>query len=105
MSDEQAQFWQSVLTRTHRQFIQAVRDGRGDRLAENPEIFSGLVWSGEQALGLGLVDGLASVRQVAEERVGVSRLVNFTPTPSPWKQISREIGVQLQALLLSPALH
>ncbi len=89
MSDQQAAFWQSVLAQTHQQFIQAVKDGRGDRLADDPEIFSGLVWSGEQAVDLGLIDGLASMRQVAEEQVGVSRLMDFTPEPSPWKQISR----------------
>ncbi len=105
MSDRQADFWQSVLTQTHQQFIKAVQDGRGDRLADNPEIFSGLVWSGEQAVDLGLIDGLASVRQVAEEQVGIHRLVDFTPEPSPWKQISREMGVQLKALLSQPQLY
>ncbi|WP_077242686.1 S49 family peptidase [Oceanospirillum linum] len=105
MSDQQADFWQSVLTQTHQQFIKAVQDGRGDRLADNPEIFSGLVWSGGQAVDLGLIDGLASVRQVAEERVGVRHLVDFTPEPSPWKQISREMGVQLKALLREPQLY
>lgn len=105
MSEQQARFWQSVLSQTHQQFIKAVKDGRGDRLADNPEIFSGLVWSGEQAVDLGLIDGLASVRQVAEEQVGVSRLKDFTPELSPWKQISREIGVQLQALFNEPKLY
>lgn len=105
MSAKQAEFWQSVLSQTHQQFIKAVKDGRGDRLAGDPEIFSGLVWSGEQAVDLGLIDGLASVRQVAEEQVGVSRLMDFTPEPSPWKQISREMGVQLKALLNEPALY
>ncbi len=105
MSDQQAAFWQSVLAQTHQQFIQAVKNGRGDRLADDPEIFSGLVWSGEQAVDLGLIDGLASVRQVAEEQVGVSRLMDFTPEPSPWKQISREMGVQLKALFNEPKLY
>lgn len=105
MSDQQAAFWQSVLNRTHQQFIQAVKDGRGDRLADDPDIFSGLVWSGEQAVDLGLIDGLASVRQVAEEQVGVNRLMDFTPEPSPWKQISREMGVQLKALFNEPKLY
>lgn len=105
MSAEQAAFWQSVLEQTHQQFIQAVKAGRGDRLADDPKIFSGLVWSGEQAVDLGLIDGLASVRQVAEEQVGVRRLMDFTPEPSPWKQISREMGVQLKALLSEPQLY
>jgi len=105
MSDQQAQFWQSVLNETHQQFIKAVKEGRGDRLADQDDVFSGLVWSGEQAVGLGLIDGLASVRQVAESKVGVSRLVDFTPELSPWKQISREMGVQIKALLGEQKLY
>lgn len=105
MSPKQVAFWQSVLEQTHQQFIQAVKDGRGARLADNPEIFSGLVWSGEQAVELGLIDGLASVRQVAEEQVGVDKLMDFTPEPSPWKQLSREMGVQIKALLSEQRLY
>lgn len=105
MSEQQADFWRSVLAQTHQQFIQAVKEGRGDRLADQDEIFSGLVWSGEQAQDLGLIDGLASVRQVAEEKVGVSRLIDFTPELSPWKQISREMGVQIKALFAEQKLY
>src|SRR5690606_21050022 len=46
--EEEVAFWQSVLENTHKQFIEAVRQGRGDRLADDPRLFSGLVWSGEQ---------------------------------------------------------
>lgn len=105
MSPQQAQFWHSVLEGTHQQFIQAVKQGRGERLAHRPELFSGLVWNGEQALKLGLIDGLASVREVAKEKVGVERLVNFTPELSPLKQIGREFGVQMQSLLQRQALY
>src|SRR5690554_7505358 len=62
---EEKAFWQSVLEVTHNQFIEQVKKGRGDRLADNPDLFSGLVWSGEQALELGLIDGLASSSQIA----------------------------------------
>ncbi len=105
MSKEQAKFWRSVLGQTHQQFIDAVKQGRGNRLADDPEIFSGLVWNGEQAVKLGLIDGLASMRQVAEQKVGVSKLVNFTPEPSPLKQLGREIGVQVKAVLSSQDLY
>ena len=69
--DETA-FWQTVLDTTHKQFINSVKQGRGDRLKdkEHPELFSGLVWSGEQALELGLIDGLGSTSYVAREVVG-----------------------------------
>ncbi|OPX55264.1 protease-4 [Oceanospirillum multiglobuliferum] len=105
MSPQQAEFWRSVLGQTHQQFIDAVKKGRGDRLSDQPELFSGLVWNGEQALSLGLVDGLASVREVAKNKVGVERLVNFTPELSPLKQIGREFGVQLQLLLERQSIY
>lgn len=104
MSPQQSVFWRSVLEQTHQQFIDAVKKGRGERLSDQPELFSGLVWNGEQALKLGLVDGLAGIREVARNKVGVERLVNFTPELSPLKQIGREFGVQLQ-LLARPQLY
>lgn len=105
MSPQQAEFWKSVLSQTHAQFIEAVRNGRGDRLKDDDKVFSGLVWNGEQAKALGLIDGLASVRQVAEDKVGISRLINFTPEPSPLKQLGREFGVQIRAALQEISLH
>ncbi|MBS7676547.1 S49 family peptidase, partial [Vibrio cholerae] len=74
-ADETA-FWQGVLDTTHRQFIASVKQGRGDRLKDkdHPELFSGLVWSGEQALPLGLIDGLGSASSVARDVVGEKEL-------------------------------
>ena len=57
--DETA-FWQQVLDQTHAQFIKRVRDGRGNRLKETPDMFTGLIWNGEQVLALGLIDGYGS---------------------------------------------
>ena len=59
---EETEFWQGVLETTHKQFIASVKSGRGDRLKveQHPELFSGLIWSGEQALELGLVDALGA---------------------------------------------
>lgn len=85
-------FWEDVLKVTHRQFIDQVKLGRGDRLKDHPDLFSGLVWSGEQALDLGLVDGLASSSQIARERLGTEHLVNFTRRPSPWDELIRKLG-------------
>lgn len=75
---EQAAFFQSLLDEVHQQFIDAVRHGRGERLLDDPELFSGLIWSGERSVALGLIDGLGSTRYVAEELIGEERLVDFT---------------------------
>lgn len=50
-------FWEGVLSKTHQQFIERVKAGRGDRLKDAPEVFSGLLWNGEQAKEIGLIDG------------------------------------------------
>ncbi|MBA1205179.1 S49 family peptidase [Pseudomonas capeferrum] len=94
--DETA-FWQGVLETTHRQFIASVKQGRGERLKdkEHPELFSGLVWSGEQALDLGLVDGLGSAGYVAREVVGEKNLVDFTVQESPFDRFSKRLGASV----------
>lgn len=91
----EVEFWQSVLENTHKQFIDAVKRGRGDRLANDERLFSGLVWSGEQALELGLVDGLGSSSWVAREIVGADDFVDYTRRQSPWQEIVGQLGVAL----------
>lgn len=92
--ESEIEFWQSVLGTTHQQFIDSVKKGRGDRLKwkEHPELFSGLVWSGEQALELGLVDALGSSSTVAREVVGERNLVNFTVEDSPFDRFAKHFG-------------
>ncbi|WP_417861678.1 signal peptide peptidase SppA [Vreelandella venusta] len=89
LGEEAADFWQGVLTQTHEQFIGDVKAGRGDRLSNSPEIFSGLIWSGEQALELGLIDELASLEQVAREQVGEAEWENYTPSLDPFERLTR----------------
>lgn len=94
---EERQFWQTVLDTTHQQFITQVKAGRGDRLKETPDMFSGLIWSGEQALDLGLVDGLASTSAVARDVIGAEELVDFTHQESPFKRFTRQLGASMGA--------
>jgi len=86
-------FWQSVLATTHQQFIEQVRKGRGDRLVESPELFSGLIWTGEQALAKGLVDGLGSTSYVAREIIGIEKLQSYSPKLSPLEKVIDRLGV------------
>lgn len=92
-------FWQDVLKNTHEQFIEYVRKGRGDRLVDDEQLFSGLVWTGEQALELGLVDGLGSTSWVARELVGEEELVDYTVQQSPFKQFTDALGVSIVSAL------
>ncbi|BAU73582.1 signal peptide peptidase SppA [Metapseudomonas furukawaii] len=91
---EETEFWRGVLKTTHQQFIESVKKGRGDRLkvGEHPELFSGLVWSGEQALELGLVDKLGSASFVAREVIGAKDIVDYTVQESPFDRFSKKFG-------------
>lgn len=99
LEEDSEQFWQSVLTQTHQQFIDDVRAGRGERLSDNPEIFSGLLWGGEQALELGLVDTLASLEQVARDQVGDTHWQDYTPRLDPFERLTRRFTQATAELL------
>ncbi|WP_336366850.1 S49 family peptidase [Marinobacter sp. C2H3] len=90
---EEVQFWQSVLKNTHKQFIDAVKAGRGDRLADDPKLFSGLVWSGDQAQTLGLIDGLGSASSVARDVIGAKELVDYSHRKSALEGWIDRLGV------------
>jgi protease-4 len=94
---EETEFWQGVLNTTHQQFIESVKKGRGDRLKVDghPELFSGLVWSGEQALELGLVDKLVNTSFVAREVIGAKEIVDYTVQESPFDRFSKKFGASV----------
>jgi protease-4 len=69
-----------------------VRQGRGARLKETPEMFSGLVWTGEKSVELGLADALGSTEYVAREVFKAEKLVNFTPEENVFERFSKSFG-------------
>ena len=92
--------WQESLDTIHQQFIDAVKTGRGDRLVDRSDIFSGMVWSGEQAKTLGLIDGLGSAGYVAREVVGEEDIVDYTFRLSPLEKFARDFGAGVSATLV-----
>ncbi|WP_297792325.1 S49 family peptidase [uncultured Marinobacter sp.] len=98
-NEEEVAFWQGVLETTHSQFIEKVREGRGERLSDDERLFSGLVWSGEQALELGLVDGLGSASHVARQVIGEEELVDYSRRKSPLQNIVDQFGVSVGSAL------
>jgi protease-4 len=81
-----------MLDEIHQQFIQVVRKGRGKRLKETPDMFSGLVWSGARSIELGLADALGSLDYVAREVVKAEDIVDFTPQEGLADRLARRIG-------------
>ena len=100
LKEADAAHMRSILEETHAQFIKVVREGRGEKLKETPELFSGFVWTGEKALELGLVDGLGSAGFVAREIIGEERIVNYTRKPNPFERFAERIGASFGAAVV-----
>jgi protease-4 len=83
---------ETMLAEVHDQFIDAVKEGRGERLVENDEIFSGLFWSGTSARELGLIDGFGDSRYVASELVKAEKMVNYTFEENALDRLLRKFG-------------
>jgi protease-4 len=81
-----------MIGEIHQQFIKVVRDGRGARLKETPEMFSGLVWTGARSVELGLADAIGSTEYVAREVFKAEKLVNFTPEENVFERFSKSFG-------------
>ncbi|MDA1331779.1 MAG: S49 family peptidase [Proteobacteria bacterium] len=86
---------EKMLNNIHQQFIKAVTLGRGERLKDNPEIFSGLVWTGEQSINLGLADAYGSVLSVSRDVIGAKELVNYSVKESYVERIARKVGAEI----------
>ena len=95
-SDEKQQaVVQAMLDDIHQQFIAVVREGRGDRLKETPDTFSGLVWNGQQAVVLGLVDGLSNLDAVARDVVNAPELIDYTQREDWSTRLAKQIGASM----------
>lgn len=94
MKEDETAFWKKTLDVVHQQFIDQVKKGRGDRLKyqDHPELFSGFIWSGEQAKELGLIDGFGSASSVARDVIGVEKMKNFTKKDSPIDRFAKKLG-------------
>jgi len=86
------QHLQSMLDQVHTHFISAVKEGRGDRLIESEDIYSGLIWSGEEAIKLGLVDGYGSTEHVARDIIEQEDIVDFTPQDLLLDRLADRVG-------------
>ena len=89
---EELEHLDQLLNDIYQQFVETVQKGRGDRLTDDDRIFSGLIWTGEQSMELGLVDGLGNAEYVAREVIGAEDIVDFTYQDTFLEQFSRELG-------------
>lgn len=92
---EQNNMQQQMLDKIHNQFITAVKDGRKNKLSNDPDLFSGRYWIGEDAKPLGLIDGFASVDSLARDQFKTDNVVDYTPNSDPVDKIAKKLGVGL----------
>ncbi|MCX7627526.1 MAG: S49 family peptidase [Methylophilaceae bacterium] len=96
---------QAMLDEIHRQFIQVVREGRGKRLKETPDMFSGLFWSGEKSIQLGLADALGDFAYVAREVIREENIVDFTARENLADRFAKRLGAATAQALLRMGLQ
>jgi protease-4 len=91
-NERQTAYAKAMIDQIHQQFIKVVRDGRGDRLKEEPDTFSGLFWNGEEAVRIGLADKIGSLDFVAREVIKAEEIIDYTPRDNVAERIARRFG-------------
>ena len=109
-TEKQRAFAQAMLDQIHQQFIAVVKDGRGKRLKETPDMFSGLFWTGQQAIELGLADQLGNLDYVAREVVKAEDIIDYTRKDNVAERLVKRFGASIgdgavRALRSLPAIH
>ncbi len=89
---------QSLLGTIHKQFIDTVKEGRGKKLVTDENLFSGLIWTGEESVALGLTDGLGSSSFVAREIIEAEKIIDYTPRPNYLDRFADRLGVAMAGI-------
>jgi protease-4 len=101
LNPTQKQYAEKMLAEIHQQFIKVVRDGRGARLKETPDMFSGLVWTGDKSIELGLADARGSMEYVAREIIKAENIVEYTPKDNIAERFVRRLGAAGATAMIS----
>ena len=109
-NEKQRELALALLAQIHQQFIAVVKAGRGDRLKETPETFSGLFWNGQQAVELGLADSLGNLEFVAREVVKAEEIIDYTRRENVAERLAKRFGAAMgegafKALQAMPVLR
>ena len=97
VNPRQLQLAKAMIEQIHGQFIAVVKEGRGDRLKEGPDTFSGLYWNGEEAVKLGLADAVGNLDFVAREVVKAEDIVDYTPHDNVAERLAKRFGASVGA--------
>lgn len=103
LDPKHAEYARRMIGQIHDQFIKVVRNGRGQRLKETPEMFTGLIWSGEEGIKLGLADGLGSLDYVARDVIKAEEVVDYSARESLPERLAKRFGIGAASALLNSA--
>jgi len=103
-TDQQKTYALDMLEQVHQQFITAVKKGRGDRLKDDPDLFSGLFWTGQRSVELGLADGLGTIDSVARDVLKAPDLVDYTVKENLPERMARRFGAAVGAAAMKTML-
>ncbi len=103
IKEEEQAHVKALMAKLHQHFIAAVKEGRGDRLAKDERLFSGLFWSGEESKALGLIDDFGNASYVAREVVKVEKLVDFTPQDDLLERFAGKFGASASTSMMQAA--
>ncbi|MBC3861637.1 S49 family peptidase [Undibacterium jejuense] len=101
MTEKQKAYSQAMLNEIHQQFIDVVRKGRGNRLKETPETFSGLFWVGSKAVEMGLADGFGTVDSVARDVIKAEDVVDYTQKDDLPERVLKKFGASVGSAAMS----
>jgi protease IV len=105
LDEKDAAHVKALMGDIHQQFIGVVREGRGQRLKETPEIFSGLIWTGQRSVDLGLADGFGSLEYVAREVVKAEEIRDFTISEGVAEKLARRFGASVASAFAESLLR
>jgi len=105
VNDKDVEHARLLVKDIHQQFISVVREGRGKRLKETPDMFSGLIWTGQMSIELGLADGLGSLESVARDVVKAEDIVDYSQKENFAEKVARRFGASVASSLAEYALR
>jgi len=105
LEERHREFAKQLAAEIHQQFIAVVREGRGKRLKETPDTFSGLIWSGQKSIELGLADGIGSLDYVAREVVKAEEIVDFTQKENIAEKFAKRFGASVGSAIAEYAVR
>ncbi len=105
LKEKDKEYAEKLTEDIHQQFITAVREGRGKRLKESPDIFSGLIWTGDQSVKLGLADGFGTLDSVARDVIKAEDVVDYTEKANFAEKVAKRFGASVGTAIAKFALH